>query len=71
MDFQKCFKTVEWNRDLWTEQGLTVTDSYYFQEAYQWWLDYRDQRGISEAEQELITRDNGRWLSLGLVVGEK
>ncbi|TXK77672.1 cyclopropane-fatty-acyl-phospholipid synthase family protein [Paenibacillus sp. N3.4] len=71
LGFQKCFSDLDCNRNLFTEQGLAITESYYFGEAYQWWLNYRDQRRISEAEQELITRDNGRWISLGLVVGEK
>jgi ubiquinone/menaquinone biosynthesis C-methylase UbiE len=71
LGYQECFLTLDWNCDLFTKQGIAITKSYYFEQAYQWWLNYRDQRRISEAEQELITRDNSRWLSLGLVVGEK
>ncbi|MDF2650359.1 MAG: Methyltransferase type 11 [Paenibacillus sp.] len=71
LGFQACFKTLDWNCNLFAGQGLPITDSYYFDEAYQWWLNYRDLRCISEAEQQLITLDNGRWISLGLVVGEK
>lgn len=71
LGFQQCFSSLDWNRDLFTEQGLTITESCYFSEAYQWWLNYRDKKQISEAEQELITRDNSRWISLGMVVGEK
>lgn len=40
-----------------TEQELKITESYYFKEAYQWWLNYRDQKNISEEEQQLITHD--------------
>ncbi|MBO9609916.1 MAG: class I SAM-dependent methyltransferase [Paenibacillaceae bacterium] len=71
MGFQACFKTLDWNCDLFTSQGLSITESYYFDEAYKWWLNYRDLRRISEAEQQLISLDKGRWISLGLVVGEK
>lgn len=71
--FQHCFRTVEWNRDLFTQAGLAVTGAYYFPDARRWWLAYEAQttqpgRAI---ERELIRRDEGRWLSLGLVVGEK
>lgn len=71
LGFQQCFSTLEWNKNLFTSAGLSIKESYYFKDAYQWWLQYRDQKEISEAEQRLITLDNGRWISLGLVVGEK
>lgn len=50
-----------------------VTDAYYFPDARQWWLAYEAQatqpgRAI---KRELIRCDEGRWLSLGLVAGEK
>jgi ubiquinone/menaquinone biosynthesis C-methylase UbiE len=69
--FQECFATLSWNRNLFSDQGLKIVDSYYFDDAYQWWREYRDQRRISESEQQFITQDNGRWISLGLVVGKK
>ena len=69
--FQQCFSTLTWNVELFAEHGLKIVDSYYFDEAYKWWLEYRDQKKISEIEQQFITQDNGRWISLGLVVGEK
>lgn len=71
--FQHCFRTVDWNRDLFTRAGLTVTQGYYFPEARRWWIDYALQatQPGRETERELIRRDDGRWLSLGLVVGEK
>lgn len=71
LGFQQCFSTLDWNCNLFTQHGLAITENYYFEEAYTWWLNYRDQKRISADEQELITRDNGRWISLGLVVGEK
>ena len=45
----------------------------YFPEARLWWLAYEAQatQPGREVERELIRRDEGRWLSLGLVVGEK
>ncbi len=69
--FQQCFSTLTWNCDLFAGQGLKIVDRYYFDEAYKWWKVYRDQGRISETEQRFITRDNGRWISLGLVTGEK
>lgn len=71
LEFQKCFSTLEWNKTLFAESGLSITESYYFKEAYNWWLQYPDQRKLPAAEKELIVKDKGRWLSLGLVVGEK
>jgi SAM-dependent methyltransferase len=71
--FQQYFRTVEWNRDLFTRAGLLVIEASYFPEARQWWLAHEAQatQPGREVERELIRRDEGRWLSLGLVVGEK
>ncbi|MFE8700019.1 class I SAM-dependent methyltransferase [Cytobacillus sp. FJAT-54145] len=71
LGFQKCFSTLDWNVDLFSSHGLKIVDSYYFQEAYSWWLEYRDKNNISEAEKELISNDQDRWISLGMVVGKK
>ncbi|WP_456275357.1 SAM-dependent methyltransferase [Bacillus sp. AK128] len=71
LGFQQCFSTLEWNVNLFADQGLTVAEYYYFKEAYDWWLQYRDKASISDAERELINKDRGRWISLGLVVGQK
>lgn len=71
LGFEECFSTVNWNENLFKEQGLLIEQSSYFEEAYQWWLQYRDTAVISDAEKELITKDEGRWISLGLVVGKK
>lgn len=67
--FQECFATLNWNCELFSDHGLKIVDNYYFDEAYQWWQQYRI--NVSEEEQQFITQDNGRWISLGLVVGEK
>ena len=71
--FRDSFRTVDWNRALFERHGLTVADAdaYYFPDAYAWWLAYADGGKISPEERELIRADGGRWLSLGLVVGQK
>lgn len=71
LQFRNSFRTLDWNRKLFVDHGLTIAQSRYFPGAYDWWLAYRAQGRISAAEQELILRDQGRWLSLGLVVGRK
>lgn len=57
--FEKCFSTLQWNCDLFTNQGLKLIESYYFEDAFRWWEEYRDQGRISETEQQFITQDNG------------
>lgn len=71
LDFQKCFRTVDWYSILFQSQGLTVTDALYFSESRAWWMDYRASANISEAERELILRDDDRWIALGMIVGRK
>lgn len=71
LQFGALFRTLEWNKNLFTAQELTITDAYYFPEAYPWWQAYAARGRISAGEQALINRDQGRWLSLGLVVGRK
>lgn len=73
LGFQHFFRTVDWNRDLFTRAGLTVIQAFYFPQARRWWLAYEAQatQPGREIERELIRRDDGRWLSPGLVVGEK
>ena len=71
--FQEFFRTVAWNRALFEDCGLRVTEGYYFPDARRWWLAYEAQatQPGRETERELILRDDGRWLSLGQVVGQK
>lgn len=71
LGFRDYFRTVDWNADLFRRAGLAVTESFYFPESRQWWLEYRAAGKVSASEQALILADGGRWLSLGLVVGEK
>jgi len=73
LEFQHCFRTLDWNRELFEDADLSITAAYYFPEARLWWTEYAEgERPANRAlERELIARDEGRWLSLGLVVGEK
>jgi len=65
---QEYFRTVEWNSNLFRQHGLSIVDSYYFDDGYKWWVDnFR----YYDGNKEEILKDRGRWLSLGLVVGEK
>ncbi|NKB67720.1 MAG: methyltransferase domain-containing protein [Candidatus Latescibacteria bacterium] len=65
--FQHFFRTVQWNCDLFLENGLEISRKSYFPEAMAWWREY-----IKEgAERQLVEEDGGRWLSLGMVVGRK
>jgi hypothetical protein len=45
--------------------------AHYFDEGYSWWLRYAEEAKISDAEKELIRRDGGRWIALGLLVGSR
>lgn len=71
LEFQKCFRTVEWYAKLFQSCGLSVTDAHYFSESRQWWMEYQRTARISDAEKELILLDNDRWIALGMVVGRK
>jgi cyclopropane fatty-acyl-phospholipid synthase-like methyltransferase len=65
---QEYFRTVEWNSNLFRQHGLSITESYYFDDGYKWWIEnFR----YYDGNKEEILQDGGRWLSLGLVVGEK
>jgi ubiquinone/menaquinone biosynthesis C-methylase UbiE len=66
--YKKWLRSLEWNCDLFTRHGLSVSKSFYFSEGYQWLIDnFR----YYDGEKDFIVEDKGRWLSLGLVVGEK
>ncbi|SFL06514.1 Methyltransferase domain-containing protein [Paenibacillus sp. 1_12] len=71
LGFRRCFRSLEWNCELFRQQGLSVVQCSYFPSARDWWIVYRDQKRISEAEQQLITLDKRGWISLGMVVGQK
>lgn len=68
MSYKRWLRSLEWNCDLYRNHGLTITEKYYFPEAKQWMIDnFR----YYDGEKDFILVDNGRWLSLGLVVGQK
>jgi cyclopropane fatty-acyl-phospholipid synthase-like methyltransferase len=77
--FQDHFRTVEWNAELFRQAGLTITEHRYFSEAFKWWWEQFsiERPPTSEfnrkynLERDLVKADGGRWLSLGMVVGEK
>lgn len=69
--FRASFRTLDWNRQLFERHGLTVLEAHYFPEAPQWWQAYISASHISEGERAFIRRDQGRWLSLGLLVAMK
>lgn len=71
LGFESAFRTVEWNQKLFAEHGLKVAAARSYEQAYEWWLQYAESGKISEDEKRLIRQDGGRWLTLGLVVGEK
>lgn len=71
LEFQKCFRTVEWYSSLFHSFGLEVADAHYFSQSRQWWMEYRRTARISQVERELILLDNDRWIALGMVVGRK
>lgn len=71
LKFKQSFRTLEWNRRLFLGHGLTVVEEFHFPKAYEWWLNYQAQGRIGAGEQEFIKRDLGRWITLGLMVGEK
>jgi len=73
LNFQLCFRALESNRVLITQAALHIEDAYYFPEARAWWEAYAAQATAPDrsAERESSRRDQGRWLSLGVVVGRK
>ena len=71
LGFGRCFRTLPWNRALFADHGLRVTCATHFREGFQWWVEYLAEAKASSAAREFILRDGGRWLSLGMVVGEK
>ena len=66
--YKKWLRSLKWNCDLFLSQGLSIRENFYFTEAYQWMIDnFR----YYDGEKDFILEDNNRWLSLGLVVGQK
>jgi|GEM_PF-4645184 len=71
LGFKECFRTLDWNRQLFTDAGLTIVAEQYFPNARDLWMAYRALGFIKPEEEELILRDEDRWISLGMMVGEK
>ena len=71
LHFEACFRTVDWNRELFDQNGLRITDAGYFPDAYMWRVENLAQYTPPVSEGALIRQDRGRWLSLGMVVGRK
>ncbi|WP_438350656.1 methyltransferase domain-containing protein [Paenibacillus sp. FA6] len=66
--YKKWLRSVKWNSNLFEQYGLTIEENYYFEDSYQWMIDnFR----YYDGEKDFILQDEGRWLSLGLVVGRK
>ncbi|MBO7743110.1 class I SAM-dependent methyltransferase [Paenibacillus sp. MWE-103] len=69
--FHDHFRTLDWNKELFHQHGLSVVENYYFSDAYQWWYDHVHDERCPLDEREFVVKDAGKWLSLGLVVGRK
>ena len=67
--FEYHFRSTDWNAELFAQTGLAVIESSYFPEAQKWWTEYAAH--VREPERKLIEVDGGRWMTLGMVVGEK
>lgn len=66
--YKHWLRSLEWNSEIYRDHGLSVTEAYYFPDAYQWMIDnFR----YYDGEKDFILEDDARWLSLGLVVGQK
>jgi ubiquinone/menaquinone biosynthesis C-methylase UbiE len=66
--YKKWLRTLNWNRNIFMEHGISVTESYYFPESYLWMVDNFQ---YYDGKKDFILEDQGRWLSLGLIVGMK
>lgn len=67
--FEFHFRSVDWNTELFERAALKVIERRQFEEAPRWWREFSEH--VQEAERALIRADNGRWATLGIVVGEK
>jgi hypothetical protein len=71
LGFRHSFRSLAWNRALFAAAGLKVHTARQFEEAREWWLAYAAEGRVSETERRFIAEDGGRWLTLGLVAGQK
>lgn len=67
--FEYYFRSVDWTAELFERTGLVVVERRYFPDAIKWWQEFSER--VSEAERALIHADDGRWATLGMVIGEK
>ncbi|WP_053367920.1 class I SAM-dependent methyltransferase [Bacillus sp. FJAT-27245] len=65
--YKEWLRTVQWNSDLFIQNGLDVHEAYYFKNGYQMWV---DNFKYYDGEKDIILQDGGRWLSAGMVVGQ-
>ncbi|MCJ7842222.1 hypothetical protein MUB24_15210 [Lederbergia sp. NSJ-179] len=66
--YKEWLRTINWNCDLFRQNGLEIIEAYYFENAYKLWV---DNFKYYDGEKDIILQDNGRWLSSGLIVGQK
>ena len=66
--YKEWLRTVQWNSNMFTHNGLDILEAYYFKNGYQMWV---DNFKYYDGEKDIILQDGGRWLSTGLVVGQK
>jgi cyclopropane fatty-acyl-phospholipid synthase-like methyltransferase len=65
------FDTLEQNRELFEHHGFEITHASYFEHGYQWWLDNANRIQKHDEHERLVRADEGRSLSLGMLVGRK
>lgn len=77
LGFRKCFRTLEWNKELAGESGLEIVEAYQHPRAQDLWDDYYrplfDDEGTLKhperrSEVEIWQRDGGNYHGLGVVV---
>lgn len=66
--YKMWLRTLTWNSNLFKSYDLTVTEALYFPEALRW---MKDNFKYYDGEKDFILEDDGHWLSLGLLVGQK
>ncbi|RIW32497.1 methyltransferase domain-containing protein [Bacillus salacetis] len=66
--YKEWLRTVQWNCSLFNQNGFEIIEAYYFKHGFQMWV---DNFKYYDGEKDIILQDGGRWLSSGLVVGQK
>ena len=65
------FDTLEENRKLFEHHGFEIAHASYFEHGYQWWLDNADRIQKHDEHERMVRADEGKSLSLGMLVGQK